>query len=76
MFPVEYVVRVWTARARLRYARSPMAVIGLLAVLPFCLPYMDLRVPRLVRMFRLLRIAKLARYSTALQTLGRVVAAK
>ena len=59
---------------RLRFAVTPLAVIDLLAVLPFWLPVLgvDLRALRGVRLFRLFRILKIARYSRALQTFGRV----
>ncbi|MHA1565214.1 MAG: cyclic nucleotide-gated ion channel [Alphaproteobacteria bacterium] len=87
IFTLEYSLRLWVStehlslarmppwRARLRFARSPFALIDLLAILPFFLgllfPLIDLRA---LRIFRLLRLLKLARYSPALATLGRVVA--
>jgi len=88
IFTVEYLVRLWSCtastayafpvRGRLRFAVTPLAVVDLLAVLPFYLPFMgiDLRFIRAVRLFRLFRLAKLGRYSTALRTLGRVAVAK
>lgn len=48
-------------KARLRYIFSFMAIIDLLAVLPFYLPFLipiDLRVLRTLRVIRLLRILK------------------
>ena len=78
VFTVEYVLRLWTAdfaypmvkpaKARLIYARSFMAIIDLLAVLPFYLPFIfpfSLMALRLLRLFRLLRILKINRYSDA-----------
>ena len=72
-------MRLWTitenqtyreaVRGRLQYARSPMAIIDLLAILPFYLPFflaLDLRFLRVLRLFRLFRLFKLARYSSAL----------
>ena len=48
LFSIEYVLRVWTAvvkkryrspiSGRLKYIASPMAIIDLLAILPFYLP--------------------------------------
>jgi len=88
IFSVEYVFRVWSCTCdsrysspvtgRLRFAVTPLAMIDLLAVLPFYLPFLglDLRFFRAVRLFRLFRIAKLGRYSRAVRTLGRVVVAK
>lgn len=88
VFTVEYVLRVWSitatprfagaVRGRLRFAATPMALIDLLAILPFWLPFLgiDLRVLRMLRMFRLFRVLKLARYSQALQTFGVVLMRK
>jgi voltage-gated potassium channel len=51
-----------------------MALVDLLAILPFYLPKsgMDLRVLRALRLMRVFRVAKVWRYSAALHTLGRV----
>lgn len=69
LFTVEYVVR-WVASRRLSYPLRPMAVIDLLAILPFYLGFLvDLRVLRLVRVFRIVRVFKLYRYTTALQSI-------
>jgi voltage-gated potassium channel len=55
-----------------------MALIDLVAILPFYLPFarMDLRSMRVVRVMRIFRLAKLGRYSESLQTLQRVFKAK
>ena len=88
IFSVEYVLRIWSCttnpeyaapiRGRLRFASRLLPMIDLLAVLPFYLPFVgvDLRFFRAVRLFRLFRVAKLGRYSQALQLFGRVLAAK
>ncbi|HRU04391.1 MAG TPA: ion transporter [Candidatus Brocadiia bacterium] len=85
VFALEYVARLWTcvenprfARpvvGRLRMAFSPLLIIDLLAILPFYLPFtgLDLRALWTLRLFRLFRVAKLFRYSRALQTLTRVL---
>ena len=84
IFSLEYGLRVWSCTAsphyrapfwgRLRYIRTPLALIDLLAILPFFLSFtFDLRS---LRMVRLLRLAKLGRYSVALQTIGHVLLAK
>ena len=95
IFSLEYLARVWSIVdnkwreeyrdplwGRLRFMRSPLAVIDLLAVAPFWLSMifpMDLRFLRVVR---LLRVLKLTRYSTAMNLLfdvlreeGRVIGA-
>jgi voltage-gated potassium channel Kch len=86
VFIVEYLARLYAApehpqfsRARiprLSYARSPAAVIDLLAVLPTLLEWLlpnelDLRI---LRVFRLLRLLKLTRYTSAVGTLYKVIA--
>jgi len=88
VFSIEYVLRIWSCtsdpvyaspvRGRLRFAVTPLAQIDLFAVLPFYLPFLgvDFRFARAVRLFRLFRVAKLGRYSSALQTLGRVFASR
>ncbi|MDD1750506.1 MAG: ion transporter, partial [Methanothrix sp.] len=80
VFTVEYLLRVWSCtedprfkdplRGRLRFMGTLLALIDLMAVLPFYLPFVsaDLRFVRAMRLFRLFRILKLARYSESLQT--------
>ncbi|HEV2704476.1 MAG TPA: ion transporter [Pyrinomonadaceae bacterium] len=88
VFTVEYLLRLWSCtsdpryagalRGRLRYALSPLALVDLMAVLPFYMEFLpvDLRFVRSLRLFRLLRIFKLARYSASLRTLDDVVRSK
>lgn len=86
IFTIEYILRVWSCtarrefsrpvRGRLRFMLTPLALIDLLAILPFYLPtqgLVDLRMLRAIRLARLLRILKVARYSESLQLLGRVL---
>lgn len=85
-FTVEYALRVWACaedpryadgwRGRARFAMTPLAVVDLLAVAPFYLPFLglDLRVVRVFRLLRLARLLKLGRYTTALHLLARVLA--
>jgi voltage-gated potassium channel len=86
VFTVEYAVRLWTAveqpeysapvSGRLRYALTPLVVVDLLAILPFFLPMViaaDLRVMRVLRLFRLGRVLKLGHYSASLQLLARII---
>ncbi len=85
IFTIEYLLRLWTAdllypnlskvKARFRYIFSFMAIIDLLAILPFYLPLMipiDLRVLRTLRIVRLFRLFKINRYTNALATIGAV----
>ncbi len=86
VFTVEYILRLWTsdllrpnlnpAKARLKYFFSFMAIIDLLAIIPFYLPMfisIDLRVLRSLRIIRLFRIFKINRYTKALNTIGTVL---
>ena len=78
IFSLEYLLRLWAVPernqprfrhpllGRLRHIATPMALIDLVAVLPFYLAFfvpMDLRA---MRVLRLLRIFKLTRYSQAM----------
>ena len=88
IFSLEYILRLWSCveepqyrrpiLGRLRFSLTPLALVDLLAVLPFYLPFvhMDLRMLRMLRIMRIMRLAKLGRYSESLQTLGRVFTAK
>ena len=86
IFSLEYAARLWVCtehppfrglsalRARLRFARSPLMLVDLLVIAPFYLGFlfaMDLRV---LRIMRLLRFFKLARFSPAFNTMLRVLA--
>ncbi len=84
IFTVEYILRLWTCtekpqyqmaiQGRVNYAKTPMAIIDLLAIIPFYLPFLipiDLRFLRILRLFRLIRLFKLGRYSYALNLLKR-----
>jgi len=88
-FTIEYGLRLWSCTyspqyahpiwGRVRFAQRPMIVIDLIAILPFFLPMllpMDMRMIRILRLVRLLRVFKLARYSRALQMMGRVLMSK
>ncbi len=85
IFTIEYLLRLWTSdllypgskHPRLKYVFSIMAIIDLLAITPFYLPFLitcDLRFIRMLRLFRLLRIFKLNRYNDAMSIIGQVVA--
>ena len=85
IFTIEYVLRLWTAvevpflkrltpgKARMRFAMRPYLIIDLLAILPFYLSFLLPIDLRFLRIFRLFRFLKIARYSPALHTLVRVL---
>ena len=89
IFTVEYLLRFWTSdlkypeykgmRARIKYITSFMAIVDLLAILPFYLPVLipfDLRFLRVLRLTRILRMFKLNRYSKALTTISKIMKKK
>ena len=85
-FTIEYLLRIWTSKLKtgasnslaafLKYIITPMAIIDLLAILPFYLPLLiplDLRFVRVLRLTRLLRIFKIQRYARSLNLIGKVL---
>ena len=85
IFTIEYFLRIWTADllypnknlfvARIKYVFSFLAIIDLLAILPFYLPFLitiDLRVLRMLRIIRLFRVFKINRYTNALSSIVKV----
>lgn len=86
IFSIEYMLRLWVCTfnpdysapisGRLRYALSPLALIDLLAILPFFIPFvipLDLRILRMVRLTRVFRVLKLGRFSHAWETFSVVL---
>lgn len=89
VFTLEYLLRIMTAdymfprrgflRSRIKYAFTPMAMIDLLAILPFWLPMLlpgSMQGLRAFRLVRLLRILKLNRYFDAMRSIVNVVESK
>ena len=85
LFSIEYIARVYSivenikyknpVLGRLRYLSTPMAIIDLLAILPFYLTFLpiDLRFLRIFRLMGLFRMFKIARYMHALNMFRRVL---
>ena len=84
VFSIEYILRVWTSKLKypdskhpyIRFVFSFLAVIDLLAIAPFYIPYIipfDLRFLRILRLIRILRVFKLNRYSKAMNIIGNVL---
>ncbi len=85
VFTIEYFARVWSSIdlaeitdespiiGRIKYMLSPIALVDLIAILPFYLSlYLTIDL-RFLRVLRLLRLLKLTRYSPALGALLDVV---
>ena len=83
VFTIEYLLRVWVSvedpryrsgvTGRLRYLVSPMAIVDLIAVLPFYLGMLFNIDTRLLRVLRLFRIFKLSRHFSAMSVLLTVI---
>jgi len=85
VFSIEYLLRVWCnadnpdfaahgpLAARLRYMLTPLAVVDLLAILPFYLALLIGIDLRFLRALRLLRVFKLTRYFSAMGVLLEVL---
>lgn len=89
IFTIEYLARLFTAgllfpnvsrgKATMRYVFSGMAIVDLLAILPFYLPMIfpcNMMMLRMFRLLRLFRIFKLNRYFESLSALGYVLKSK
>jgi voltage-gated potassium channel len=89
VFTVEYILRVWCCTenpvyshpfwGRLKYMRTPMAMIDLLVILPLIISPFLVAYPwiyAMIRFSRIFWILKIGHYSRSLKTLGRVVSAK
>lgn len=75
IFAVEYVLRLWSAPHRLRYATSFWGIVDLLAALPALLLLVpDLQAVRALRLLRLIRLLKLARLARAMDRIERAFA--
>ncbi|HEX2092458.1 MAG TPA: ion transporter [Longimicrobiaceae bacterium] len=76
LFTVEYLLRLWTSREPLRYARSFYGIVDLLAVLPTYLSVLfpagrflvALRILRVLRIFRVLKLAQYVEEASVLTT--------
>lgn len=83
IFATEYIARLWSCvedtpalppwRARLRYMISPLALVDLLAILPFFLAIFGGADLRVLRVLRVLRIFKLTRYANSMTLLTEVL---
>jgi voltage-gated potassium channel len=82
-FTCEYIARIYSivenpefshpVKGRLKYITQPLAVVDLLAFLPFYFVFLDLRFLRIFRLMSLFRLFKIARYLHALKIFKRVI---
>ncbi|MBT8126357.1 MAG: ion transporter [Gammaproteobacteria bacterium] len=83
IFTMEYLLRAWVCvedpryqsavMGRLKYLSSPMAIVDLVAVLPFYLGVIFNIDARILRVLRLFRIFKLSRHFSAMSVLLTVI---
>ena len=89
IFTIEYLLRIWTCTmdkrfnrpimGRYRFSVTPLAIVDLIAIIPFYIPMiipLDLRFIRALRLFRFFRLLKMGRYSESFKTFGNVLKAK
>jgi voltage-gated potassium channel len=89
IFTVEYLLRLWSCNSdkqysgrilgRMKFTFTPLAIIDLVAILPFYLPMLigvDLRFVRALRLFRIFRVFKFGRYSQSLRSIANMLRAK
>ena len=68
IFSLEYLIRLYIAKSKMRFVFSFYGIIDVLAILPFYLALgFDLRSARVLRFLRLFRIIKLIRYNKAIR---------
>lgn len=79
VFSAEYLLRLWcapeTGMTRLRWMRTPTAIIDLIAIAGSLAPFIgeNTMLLRLMRVIRLVRIAKLGRFSRAFGIMERAI---
>ena len=68
IFSLEYPIRLYIAKNKLKFITSFYGIIDILAILPFYLTLgFDLRSARVLRFLRLFRLVKLIRYNKAIR---------
>ncbi len=66
VFTIEYSLRFWSAKNKIKFVFKFFSIIDLVAILPLFLGWMDLRFIRLFRWFRILRIVRFWKFETKL----------
>ena len=66
IFSIEYLLRIWVSKNKIKYIFSFYGLVDLLSILPFYLSItLDLRSLRIFRIFRLFSILKLVKFNNA-----------
>ena len=74
IFTLEYILRIFIAKNKIKFIFSFFGIIDFLAILPFYLSFgIDLRSIRAFRLFRLFRLFKLVRYNSAIKKFSKAL---
>ncbi len=86
IFTVEYLIRIWIApenprfgqgfKGRLKYIRSPIALVDLIVIVPFYLSLFINIDLRYLRLLRLLRLLKLSHYIRSMDVFVKVLSSE
>ncbi len=86
VFTLEYLIRIWIApenprfgtglKGRLKYIRSPIALVDLIVILPFYLSLFINIDLRYLRLLRLLRLLKLSHYIRSMDVFVKVLSSE
>lgn len=60
LFTIEYSLRLWSAKSRLKFFFDFFSLIDLISIIPLFLGWFDIRFLRIFRWFRLLKLIRLA----------------
>ncbi len=66
LFTVEYLIRFWCAKSKIKFVFSLFSFIDLLSILPLFIGFVDIRFIRILRWFRVLRLLRLINFETSL----------
>ncbi|MDJ0659253.1 MAG: ion transporter [Crocosphaera sp.] len=66
LFTLEYLIRFWCAKSKLKFVFSLFSFIDLFSILPLFMGFIDIRFIRILRWFRVLRLLRLINFETSL----------
>ena len=58
IFSLEYILRVWSSKNRIKHVTNIYSIIDLIAIIPFFTPFPSLQFMRIFRMFRVFRLLR------------------
>ena len=66
LFTVEYLLRLWCAKSKLKFIFSFFSFVDFLSILPLFIGFINIRYIRILRWFRVLRFLRLINFETSL----------